>query len=157
MSRVGQILHGSQAVVRYVGSKVPFLLANIGVMYILHGNSKQFWPKIPYLSLRNESVPEHCRLLFNTLAIVTLGQAAMGRLPRSRVPARIATMGFLPAMLPAMIGFGRWGLRLEGHTAEIYNLSLVPVLPILAATMEDGLVLTMNKAKEQGEPDVSQG
>lgn len=125
---------------RFLWKKTPFIAANIAVMYVLHGNSKQFWPRIPYLSLQNESIPEHSRLLFNTLLLVTLGQALSGRLPQARVPARIVTMGLLPLLLPLMIGFGHRTLRLQGHRAEVYNLSLVPVLPVVAAALEDQLV-----------------
>lgn len=124
----------------FLRRKAAFIGANIVVMYFLHGNSKQFWPKIPYLSLRDESIPEHSRLLFNTLAIVSVGQVALGRMPRLRLPARLVAMGLLPLLLPLMIGFGQRGLQLHGHRAEIYNLSLVPLLPIVAASIEDGIV-----------------
>lgn len=124
---------------RYMSKKVPFILSNIAVMYVLHGNSRQFWPKIPYLSLRNESVPEHCRLLFNTLMMVTLGQVSLGRLPWSRMPARLMTMIILPLMLPLLIAFGKRGLRLQGQHAEVYYISLVPVLTVSAAVLDDGL------------------
>lgn len=124
----------------WLWNKLPFTAANIFVMIILHGNSRQWWPKIPYLSLRNESIPEHCRLLFNTLALVTLGQAALGRLPRERLRPRAVTLGALPAALPLLIGFGQHGLRLRGTAAERYNLALVPLLPLAAAALEDGLV-----------------
>ncbi|MFQ3683566.1 MAG: hypothetical protein SNJ51_14975, partial [Roseiflexus sp.] len=63
-------------------NRLAFIAANVVVMIILHGNSRQWWPKIPCLSLRNESVGEHTRLLFNTLAVVTVAQASIGRLPR---------------------------------------------------------------------------
>lgn len=65
-------------------SKLSFVVANILVMIVLHGNSRQFWPKIPYLSLRDESISEHMRLLFNTLLVVTAIQFVPGRLPRQR-------------------------------------------------------------------------
>jgi hypothetical protein len=119
---------------------VLFVLANIIVMIILHGNSRQFWPKIPYLSLRNESVPEHMRLLFNTLAVVTAGQALLGKLPRPRLLPRLAVLLLLPLLLPLLIWFGQHGLRLRGAPAERYNLSLVPLLPIAAVLIEEWLV-----------------
>jgi hypothetical protein len=125
---------------RFLWRKVPFILANIGVMIILHGNSKQFWPRIPYLSLRDESIPEHSRLLFNTLLVVTLGQVAIKQMPLKRVPPRVMTMGILPLSLPLMIGLGHRGLGLEGKQARIYHLSLVLLLPVVAAALEDGLV-----------------
>ncbi len=124
---------------RYFLKKIPFMAAMIGVMFVLHGNSRQFWPKIPYLSLRDESIPEHSRLLFNTLAIVTLGQAALGHMPRHRWPARVVVMGLLPILLPLLIGFGHRGLGLRGHHAERYNMLLVLLLPVMATTLEDGL------------------
>jgi hypothetical protein len=135
-------------VIRYLGSKLSFVAANIAVMYVLHGNSRQFWPKIPYLSLRNESIPEHSRLLFNTLVIVTLGQVALKRMPRSRLPARCVTIGLLPTLLPLMIGFGHRRLHLQGHHAEIYNIALVPVLPVVTAVIEDGVVTIIERDTE---------
>ena len=135
-------------VVRYLLKKVPFMAATIGVMFILHGNSRQFWPKIPYLSLRDESIPEHSRLLFNTLAIVRLGQGALGRLPRPRVPARVVVMGLLPILLPLLIGFGHRGLRLRGHHAERYNMLLVLLLPVAAATIEDAITAIIVASEE---------
>lgn len=124
---------------RAILGKVGFVLTNVFVMVILHGNSKQFWPKLPYLSLRNESVGEHVRLIFNTLTITTLLQAAVGRLPRSRWLARALTIGVIPAMLPALIFFGQRVLRLKGQAAEVYNLSMVPLLPIAAIAVEEAL------------------
>jgi hypothetical protein len=47
-------------------NRLVFIVANVLVMIILHGNSRQWWPKIPYLSLRDESVGEHTRLLFRS-------------------------------------------------------------------------------------------
>lgn len=123
-----------------IGKKIPFVLSNIGVMVILHGNSKQFWPRIPYFSLRDESIPEHVRLLFNTLLLVTVGQVALGRMPLARVPARLVTMGTIPISLPLLIRFGDTVLRLEEKQAHIYNVSLVLLLPVVAAIIEDGLV-----------------
>ncbi len=125
---------------RTVLRKLAFVLANVVVMVILHGNSRQFWPKIPYLSLRNESIPEHCRLLFNTLAVVTLGQAAIRRLPRERWLPRALVLLALPASLPLLILFGQKVLRLRGQAAETYNLTLVPLLPIGATALEEVLV-----------------
>ncbi len=124
---------------RKILGKFGFLLSNVFVMIILHGNSKQFWPKIPYLSLRNESIPEHSRLLFNTLMVVTVGQAALKKLPRERWFPRTIVLGALPAALPLLILFGQKVLRLEGEAAERYNLSMVPLLPIGAIVLEDAL------------------
>ncbi|MCG8349399.1 MAG: hypothetical protein MI924_16660 [Chloroflexales bacterium] len=123
----------------WLGHKIPFIASNMLVMVILHGNSRQFWPKIPLLSLRNESVPEHCRLLFNTLALVTLGQAVIGRFPRERWWPRAVVLAALPAALPLLIAFGDKVLRLRDQAAERYNLSLVPLLPIGATLLEDTL------------------
>ena len=121
-------------------NRVAFILANVVVMVVLHGNSRQFWPKIPYLSLRDESIAEHTRLLLNTLAIVTVGQAAVGRLPRERLLPRAVVLVALPLSLPALILFGQKVLRLTGKTAETYNLSLVPLLPVGAVLLEDAVV-----------------
>ncbi|NNJ08881.1 hypothetical protein EKD04_000915 [Chloroflexales bacterium ZM16-3] len=122
---------------RTVLGKVGYVLANMVVMVILHGNSKQFWPKIPYLSLKNESTGEHARLLFNTLAVVTVFQALFGRLPRERWMARGAVLAAMPATLPVVIFIGQNVLRLKGQAAETYNLSMVPILPIAAMVAED--------------------
>jgi hypothetical protein len=119
--------------------KVGYVLANMVVMVILHGNSKQFWPKIPYLSLKNESTSEHARLLFNTLAVVTAFQAALGRLPRERWLARGAVLAAMPATLPVVIFVGQKVLRLQGQAAETYNLSMVPLLPIAAMAAEEAI------------------
>lgn len=119
--------------------KVGFVLANMVVMVILHGNSKQFWPKVPYLSLKNESTAEHARLLFNTLAVVTAFQALLGRFPRERWLARGVVLAAMPASMPAIIFFGQKVLRLRGRAAETYNLSMVPLLPIVAMIAEDKL------------------
>ena len=135
--------------VRTIFGKLGFLLGNVFVMVILHGNSKQFWPKIPFLSLRNESIREHVRLLFNTLAIVTVVQAAIGRLPRERWMPRGIVLGALPASLPLLIFFGQKVLRLKGQKAEAYNLGLVPLLPIGAMLLEDKLT-AINSARENG-------
>lgn len=126
---------------RYAQKKLPFLAANIAVMYVLHGNSRQFWPKIPYLSLRNESVTEHSRLLFNTLLVVTLGQLATGRLTQPRLSSRLIVMGVMPMLLPLLIAFGQRGLGLYGHKAEVYYISLVPFLTVSSAVLEDSLML----------------
>ncbi|RRR74319.1 MAG: hypothetical protein EI684_07370 [Candidatus Viridilinea halotolerans] len=120
--------------------KVGYIFANMVVMVILHGNSKQFWPKIPVLSLRDESIGEHVRLLFNTIGVTTVGQAAIGKLPRERWLARALTMGVVPSLLPAIILFGQKILRLKGQRAEIYNLAMVPLLPVAAVVIEDALV-----------------
>lgn len=125
---------------RTILKKIAFVFANVFVMVILHGNSKQFWPKIPYLSLRNESVPEHSRLLFNTLGVVTVGQAAIRQLPRERWLPRVIVLLALPAALPLLIFFGQKVLRLKGSAAERYNLGLVPLLPIGAMLLEETLV-----------------
>lgn len=124
---------------RKILEKAAYVFSNIIVMVILHGNSRQFWPKIPYMSLRDESVGEHVRLLFNTLTLTTLGQAALGRLPRQRWLARALTIGIIPAALPALVAFGQQVLRLRGNRAEIYNLTLVPLLPIAAVVVEETL------------------
>jgi hypothetical protein len=117
--------------------KVGYVLANMFVMVILHGNSKQFWPKIPYLSLKNESTSEHARLLFNTLGVVTVFQALLGKLPRERWLARGVVLAAMPAALPLVIFVGQKVLRLKGQAAETYNLSMVPLLPIAAMIAED--------------------
>ncbi|NTV65706.1 MAG: hypothetical protein HGA65_19535 [Oscillochloris sp.] len=123
--------------VKAVLGKVGYVLANMFVMVILHGNSKQFWPKIPYLSLKNESTAEHARLLFNTLGVVTVLQALIGKLPRERWLARGVVLGAMPATLPLVIFVGQKVLRLQGQAAETYNLSMVPILPIAAMIAED--------------------
>ncbi|EFO80188.1 hypothetical protein OSCT_1948 [Oscillochloris trichoides DG-6] len=125
--------------VKTVLGKVGFVLANMFVMVILHGNSKQFWPKIPYLSLKDESTGEHARLLFNTLGVVTVFQALIGRLPRERWLARGVVLAAMPAALPLIIFFGQKVLRLQGHASEVYNLSMVPILPIAAMVAEDAI------------------
>lgn len=124
---------------RAILGKTGYVLANVVVMVILHGNSRQFWPKLPYLSLRDESTGEHVRLLFNTLSLTTLFQAALGRLPRSRWLARALTIGVIPALLPALLLLGQRVLGLKGQAAEAYNLSLVPLLPIAAVAVEEAL------------------
>lgn len=129
-------------------NRLAFVVANVLVMIILHGNSRQWWPKIPYLSLRDESVGEHTRLLFNTLAVVTVGQALIGRLPRTRWLPRALTLGVIPALLPGLIWLGQSGLRLKGAIAERYNLALVPILPIAAVVVEDRLAAVLNAADE---------
>jgi hypothetical protein len=124
---------------KVVLGKVGYVLANMVVMVILHGNSKQFWPKIPYLSLKNESTGEHARLLFNTLAVVTVLQALLGRLPRERWLGRGVVLAAMPATLPLVIFVGQKVLRLRGQAAETYNLSMVPLLPIAAVVVEDAI------------------
>lgn len=120
-----------------------FVVANILVMIILHGNSRQFWPKIPYLSLRDESMSEHMRLLFNTLLVVTAIQFVFGRLPRQHWLPRLMVLVALPALLPVLILAGQRLLRLKGRNAERYNLALVPLLPILAVVFENALTASM--------------
>ncbi|MEM8533899.1 MAG: hypothetical protein AAGF95_23850 [Chloroflexota bacterium] len=132
---------------RWLYGKSGFVAANVLVMIILHGNSRQFWPKIPLLSLRDESVFEHCRLLFNTLLVVTLGQIVLRRLSASRRLPRVCTLIALPLALPLLIAFGQRVLRLQGRAGETYNLALVPLLPIGAAALEDGLVALAEKQK----------
>ncbi|WP_322496446.1 hypothetical protein [Chloroflexus sp.] len=132
-----------------------FIVANVIVMIILHGNSRQFWPKIPYLSLRNESTFEHTRLLFNTLLVVTIGQALIGKLPRERWVPRGIVLAALPASLPALIFFGQQVLRLEGEASERYNLSLVPLLPIAATVLEEVLVDKLNPSTAEPHADYS--
>jgi hypothetical protein len=129
-------------------NRLAFVAANVVVMIILHGNSRQWWPKIPCLSLRDESVGEHTRLLFNTLAVVTIGQTLIGRLPRTRWLPRALTLGVIPALLPGLIWLGQRGLRLRGAIAERYNLALVPILPIAAVVVEDQLAAVLNDADE---------
>jgi NhaP-type Na+/H+ or K+/H+ antiporter len=126
----------------FLKHKAGFGAACIVVMAILHGNSKQFWPKIPYLSLRNESVFEHMRLLFNTFALVSLGQMVLGNLPRAHLPARVAVTVGTPAVLPLLIGLGSM-VRLRGSTREVYNAVLVLLLPLVAAAVEDQLAARM--------------
>lgn len=125
--------------VRSIFGKLAFILANVFVMIILHGNSKQFWPKIPYFSLKNESVAEHSRLLFNTLLVVSVGQLLIGKLPPERRLPRLLVLLAMPAALPLLIFFGQRILKLEGEAAERYNLGLVPLLPIGAMILEDRL------------------
>jgi hypothetical protein len=123
--------------------KAGYVLANMVVMVILHGNSKQFWPKVPYLSLRDESTGEHVRLLFNTLSVTSLLQALAGRLPRERWLARALTVGVIPATLPALLFVGQRVLRLKGPAAEAYNLAMVPLLPLAAVAVEEALAAGM--------------
>ncbi|WP_298818553.1 hypothetical protein [Chloroflexus sp.] len=134
---------------------LSFVVANVIVMIVLHGNSRQFWPKIPYLSLRNESTLEHTRLLFNTLMLVTIGQALIGKLPRERWLPRGIVLAALPASLPALIFFGQRVLRLQGDAAERYNLSLVPLLPIAATVLEEILVDRLNPPSAEPHADYS--
>ncbi|MGQ9549084.1 MAG: hypothetical protein ACUVWS_10695 [Roseiflexus sp.] len=134
--------------IKAVLNRLAFIAANVLVMIILHGNSRQWWPRIPYLSLRDESVGEHTRLLFNTLAVVTAGQALIGRLPRARWLPRALTLGIIPALLPGLIWVGQSGLRLKGAIAERYNLALVPILPIVAIAVEDRLAAVLNTTEE---------
>ncbi len=132
-------------------AKVGYVLTNMLVMVILHGNSKQFWPKIPLLSLRDESIGEHVRLLFNTLSITSLLQVALGQLPRKRWLARLLTIGVIPASLPALILFGQRLLRLQGQSAEVYNLALVPLLPMAAILVEDALATQLNTGSDHAD------
>ncbi len=132
-----------------------FVVANIIVMIILHGNSRQFWPKIPYLSLRNESTFEHTRLLFNTLLVVTIGQVLIGQLPRERWVPRGIVLAALPASLPALIFLGQRVLHLQGDSAERYNLSLVPLLPIAATVLEEVLIDKLNPSSAEPHADYS--
>ncbi|WP_322488345.1 hypothetical protein [Chloroflexus sp.] len=132
-----------------------FIVADVIVMIILHGNSRQFWPKIPYLSLRNESTFEHTRLLFNTFLVVTIGQALIGQLPRERWVPRGIVLVALPASLPALIFFGQRVLRFEGEASERYNLSLVPLLPIAATVLEEVLVDKLNPSTAEPHADYS--
>lgn len=120
--------------------KGRFVLANVLTMVILHGNDKQFWPKIPYLSLRDESVSEHRRLLFNTLAVVTVGQVLLGRLGRPRLLPRLLSLVIMPASLPPLIAFGQrlFGERTVGE--GLYHLALVLGLPLGVAYWEDYVV-----------------
>jgi hypothetical protein len=126
------------------GGRIGYVLANMVVMVILHGNSKQFWPKIPCLSLRDESTAEHTRLVFNTMAIVTVGQALIGRLPRRRWLPRAIVLAAIPASLPALIFFGQRVLRLKGTAGEVYNLAMVPLLPVAAVALEETLTTRLS-------------
>ncbi len=132
-----------------------FVIANVVVMIILHGNSRQFWPKIPYLSLRNESTAEHTRLLFNTMMVVTIGQALIGQLPRERWLPRGIVLAVFPALLPALIFLGQRVLRLQGDAGERYNLSLVPLLPIAASVLEETLTAKFNPPADEPHADYS--
>lgn len=132
-------------------AKVGYVLTNMLVMVILHGNSKQFWPKIPLLSLRDESIGEHVRLLFNTLSITSFLQVALGQLPRKRWLARLLTIGVIPASLPALILFGQRLLRLQGQSAEVYNLALVPLLPMAAILVEDALTAQLTTGPDHAD------
>lgn len=132
-------------------AKIGYVLANMLVMVILHGNRKQFWPKIPLLSLRDESVGEHVRLLFNTLSITSLLQVALGQLPRKRWLARLLTIGVIPASLPALILCGQRLLRLQGQSAEVYNLALVPLLPMATLLVEDVLTTQLNTGSDHAD------
>lgn len=122
---------------RLLSQKGRFVLANVLTMVVLHGNTKQFWPKIPYLSLRDESVAEHSRLMFNTLLLVTLGQLLLRRLSPDRLPARAIATGAATGALGPLIMLGQRGLRLRPPLSEVYNLSLVWLLPLGAALLED--------------------
>ena len=93
--------------------KTEFVLASIVAMFALHGNTKQFWPKIPYLSLRDESVGEHTRLIFNSFTLVTLIQLLLGRLPRERALPRAGAIGVATAALPVLIGLNLRRLKLR--------------------------------------------
>jgi hypothetical protein len=125
--------------VSWFRSKLPFAGANVLVMVVLHGNPYQFWPKIPYLSLRDESIGEHSRLLFNTLGLITLWQLLRGSLPRRRWTGRLVTLIALPLSLPPLIWLGRDTLKLRLPFSELYNLALVVLLPFGAAAIEDAL------------------
>ena len=127
------------------------MLADIVTMFILHGNTRQFWPKIPYLSLRDESVGEHTRLLFNTLALVSVRQALLGRLPRDRLIPRAAAVGAVPAALPALIGLNTRALRLRRPWSEVYNFALVLLLPVAAALLEDAVAGAIAAADGAGQ------
>ncbi len=140
-----------QRILRSLG----FTIANVIVMIILHGNSRQFWPKIPYLSLRNESTAEHTRLLFNTMMVVTIGQALIGQLPRERWLPRGIVLAVFPALLPALIFLGQRVLRLQGDAGERYNLSLVPLLPIAASVLEEILTVKLNPPADEPHADYS--
>lgn len=124
--------------------KTEFVLASILAMFALHGNTKQFWPKIPYLSLRDESVGEHTRLIFNSFTLVTLIQLLLGRLPRERALPRAGAIGVATAALPALIGFNLRWLKLRAPYFEIYNFALVLLLPLAAARLEQALAQTIS-------------
>ncbi|MBK9943390.1 MAG: hypothetical protein IPP13_17425 [Kouleothrix sp.] len=123
--------------------KTEFVLASIVTMFILHGNTKQFWPKIPYLSLHDESVGEHTRLIFSSFTLVTLAQLLLGRLPRARMLPRAGAIGTATVALPALIGLNLKGLRLRAPYFEIYNFALVLLLPLATALLEDATARTI--------------
>lgn len=125
---------------RRAGRVAVMTLANMVVMIMLHGNSRQWWPKIPWLSLRDESIAEHSRLLFNMQAVVTAGEAALGKFAPQRRRPRLLLLLALPALLPLLVLFGRHILRLEEKKLEIYYLSMVPILPLAAAIVEEVMV-----------------
>lgn len=130
--------------------KSPFVLANLLTMIVLHGNSKQFWPKIPYLSLRDESVGEHSRLLFNTLAVVTLGQLLSGRLPRALLLPRAISLVALPAALPPLLALGH-RLRLRGAAEGFFHLTIVLGLP-LGVAMGEEYAATLGQPSQRTTP-----
>ncbi len=125
--------------------KTEFVLASIVAMFALHGNTKQFWPKIPYLSLRDESVGEHTRLIFNSFALVTLIQLLLGRLPRERALPRAGAVGVATAALPVLIGLNLRRLKLRAPLFEVYNFALVLLLPLAAAQLEQMLAQTISE------------
>ena len=133
-------------------AKAGFVLSSVLTMIVLHGNTKQFWPKIPYLSLRDESVAEHTRLIFNALTLVTIGQLLLRRLSPDRVPARAVGIGAVTAALGPLIVFGQRGLRLRPPISEVYNLSLVWLLPLAATLLEDAAADTIAWGDRQIEP-----
>jgi hypothetical protein len=120
-------------------SKAGFVVANVAVMVILHGNSRQPWPRIPYLSLQDESEREHARLVFNTLAVVTLGQIVIGRLPGSRLRGRAVSLIASPGVLLVLLALNRRVLRLHGAAERVFHLLIVVGLPLGAAFVEDAL------------------
>lgn len=139
----------------FLKTKGPVVLADIVTMFILHGNTRQFWPKIPYLSLRDESVGEHTRRLFSTLALVSVGQVLLGRLPHERQIPRAAAIGAVPVALPALIGLNTRVLRLRPPWSAVYNFALVLPLPVAATLLEDAIAGASAAADSAGqEPSV---
>ncbi|MFN8567895.1 MAG: hypothetical protein U0Z44_10340 [Kouleothrix sp.] len=123
--------------------KTEFVLASIVTMFILHGNTKQFWPKIPYLSLRDEGVGEHTRLIFSSFTLVTLAQLLLGRLPRAHAPTRRGDRHGHGGAAGADRAEPEESLRLRAPYFEIYNFALVLLLPLATALLEDATAHTI--------------
>lgn len=150
-----EIVAGEKSMWKRAFRVLLMTVANMVVMVALHGNSRQWWPKIPFLSLRNESIAEHSRLLFNMLAVVTAGEAAFGKFSRERRRPRLLMLLALPALLPLLVLFGRHILRLDEKKLEIYYLSMVPILPLGAAIVEE--VVVARKESDDGRQTTDDG